>query len=144
MCKDQKRDPATGQFVKGGGGNATSFTKDNAAEMAQRAHASRLRNAHGRELVRAVLEHRILDSDICRKLKADGYDVDEMTHELALIVRQVEKGIRKGDTAAFREIFRAAGYLDDNTINVNLSGTEDGPPVIVFAEPKSKLPTNKE
>lgn len=136
MCKDQKRDPVTGQFVKGSSGNpATQFSKENAAEMARRAKEAQRRNIHGRELVRMVLEHAVVDPDIKRRLKADGYDVDEMTNELALIVRQVEKGIRKGDTFAFKEVFRTAGYLDgDNTINVNLAGVEDGPPVIVFRD----------
>jgi len=136
MCKDQKRDPVTGQFVKGSGPGPAAFTKENAAEMAKRAHISRLKNKHGRDLCREIMGLPVKDSMVAAKLREMGYDDTELTNEISMIARLVERVQKKGDPLAFRELQRLAGYDEGETLNVNVSGNEDAAPVIVFREQK--------
>ena len=137
MCKDQPRDPVTGQFLKGVSGNPDKrFTKESAAEMARRKHAKDKERKAGRELLRMVLERGIKDPVIRQRLIEQGYDPDELNNELAMHVRQVERAIKTGDPRSYTAVFRAAGYDEGDTINVNVSGTDDGAPIIVFREPK--------
>lgn len=135
MCRDQQRDPVTGQFVKGRGGNpATRFTKSNAADMARKAAQSRVRNLHGRELVRRLLELGVTDPVVRQRLVEQGFATEELTQELAMHQRQIEAAIKKGDPRNYEKVLKAAGYLDGDTINVTVSGSEDAAPVIVFRE----------
>lgn len=132
MCKDQPRDPVTGQFLKGIGGNpATQINKDNAAEMARRAHTQRRINRMGRELVRYILARQEPDSKLLAEMESLGFATDEITSELTLHVKQILKAKKKGDTQAYTAVMRAAGY-DSTDINMNVSGNEDAAPVIVF------------
>ncbi len=138
MCKDQPRDPVTGHFLKGIGGNpSTRFNKENASEMAKRATAARLRNKHGRDLCREIMNLPVKDSMVAAKLREMGYDDAELTNEVCMIARLVERVQKKGDPLAFRELQHLAGYDEGETVNVTVSGTEDGAPVIVFREPKN-------
>ena len=67
-----------------------------------------------------------------------GYDDTELTNEISMIARLVERVQKKGDPLAFRELQRLAGYDEGETLNVNVSGSEDAAPVIVFRETKDQ------
>lgn len=137
MCENQPRDPVTGQFLKGGKA-PKPFTKENAAEMARRKHAKDKERKAGRELLRMVLEEGPKDPVIRQRLIEAGYDADFLTNELAMHVRQVERAIKTGDPRSYTAVFHAAGYDGEDTINVNVKGSEEGAPVIVFRETKDQ------
>lgn len=76
---------------------------------------------HGRELMKALLACREPDPRIIADLQALGVDARDLTKEVAMQFRQIEKAIKKGDTAAFKEVNRLAGYADDEAAtNVNV------------------------
>lgn len=131
MCENQPRDPVTGQFLKGGGAPPKPFTKENASEMARRKHAKDKERKAGRELLRMVLECNPNDPVIRQRLIDAGYDPDEITNELAMHFRQVERAIKTGDPRSYTAVFRAAGYDEGDTINVNIQGSDDHQPVMV-------------
>lgn len=68
---------------------------------------------HGRELMLALLAMREPDPRIVAELQQLGIDPRDITKEVAMQARQIEKAIKKGDTKAFREVNRIAGYLDE-------------------------------
>lgn len=75
-----------------------------------RAEADR-RRKRGAELMRAVLSMPELSEDVIKEMKQLGYDdPEQLSKELVLYARQVEKAIRKADTRAFTAILKAAGY----------------------------------
>lgn len=90
-----------------------------AAEMQRRSVESRLANKHGKDLVQAILSRGIKDPAVRSKIEEMGFDADDVTNELAMHVRQIEKAQRTGDTKAYAAIMRVAGYDEQN---VNLQG----------------------
>lgn len=79
---------------------------------------SRLAKKHGRELVRALLAQRELDPQIVSDLaKAYGLPEKDITKEVAMHGRQMEKAIRKADTNAYKAVQAAAGYQDPDEAN---------------------------
>ena len=91
-----------------------------AKEYQSRSVESRLRNKRGKELLQALLEQNELDPKIKAEIANSwGVDPDDMKKEVAMHARQVDKAIRKADTAAYNAIIKAAGY---DEVKVNLNG----------------------
>ena len=93
---------------------------------------AKLRRKQGRELVRAILSMKEGDTQIMAELRKEGIVDADMTKEIAMHVRQIQKAIRKADTRAYHEVMRAAGYTEDEGVNINIASEE--PPVIVFGD----------
>ena len=109
-----------GRFVPGQSGNpGKRFSAGMAEEMQRRSVESRLANRHGKELIRELLARGIKDPSVREKVEAFGFDPDEITNELAMHVRQIEKAQRTGDTKAYAAVMKVAGYDEQN---LNLSG----------------------
>ena len=85
---------------------------------------ARLRKKHGRELMQALLSMREPDPRIIAELESLGIDAKEITKEVAMQARQIEKAIRKADTNAFNAVNKAAGYTEEapagNNVSVNI------------------------
>lgn len=75
---------------------------------------ARLRKKHGKELVRSLLEMKEVDPRIIEELQKLGLDAKEITNEVAMHIRQIEKAKRKADTNAYKAVNQAAGYTDDD------------------------------
>ena len=71
---------------------------------------ARRRKKRGRELVRYLLELREKDPRITKMLEERGIDPDDITIELAMHMRQMEKAEKTGDTKAYTAVMKAAGY----------------------------------
>ena len=93
---------------------------------------ARLRKKHGKELVRAILEMKESDPRIIEEMKKLGLNEKDLTNEVVMHVRQVEKAKRKADTKAYISVNKAAGYTDDDSININIASEEA--PVIIFGD----------
>jgi hypothetical protein len=93
---------------------------------------AKLRKKAGRELVRAILSMKEQDGQIQEEIRKAGIADADITKEVAMHVRQIQKAIRKADTRAYHEIMKAAGYTEDDGVNINIASEE--PPVIVFGD----------
>ena len=88
---------------------------------------ARLRKKHGRELMRAILELKEIDPRIVDELaNAWGIDAKDVTKEVAMNVRQVDKAIKRADTNAFKAVHQVAGTLEAEgaagaTVNINIT-----------------------
>lgn len=98
----------------------------------------RLRRKAGRELVRAILAMKEKDEQIKGEIRKEGIADSDMTKEVAMHVRQIQKAIRKADTRAYAQVLKAAGYTEDEGININIASEE--PPVIVFGDTSTEKP----
>lgn len=121
-------------------GNLIPFNKRTESE--QRAIArkggiasgkERLRKKYGKDLVRAILAMKEKDQQIKDEIKKEGIAEADMTKEVAMHVRQIQKAIRKADTRAYSQVLKAAGYTEDEGLNINIASDEA--PVIVFGKP---------
>ena len=134
MCKDQPRDESTGRFLSGPNPK-TAFRKGDpkAAECARKSQTVQLAKKRGRELLREVLALGVSDPMVKAKLKEAGFAEADITNELAMYLRQIERAQKTGDPRSFSAVMRAAGY-DDQNVNIDMavSGSEDAAPVIVF------------
>lgn len=79
-----------------------------------------------RQLILDLLALRQPDEKIIADLQRYGVDTDDLTNEVALHLRQIDKAIRKGDTNAYREVLKAAGILQEE---INIGGQEGGEPL---------------
>ena len=93
----------------------------------------RLRKKFGKDLVRAILAMKEKDQQIKDEIKKEGIAESDMTKEVAMHVRQIQKAIRKADTRAYSQVLKAAGYTEDEGLNINIASDEA--PVIVFGKP---------
>lgn len=93
---------------------------------------AKLRRKAGRELVRAILSMKDLDEKIKAELRKEGIVDADMTKEVAMHIRQIQKAIRTADTRAYAAIMKAAGYTEDEGVSINIASEE--PPVIVFGD----------
>lgn len=94
---------------------------------------ARLKKKAGKELVRAILSMKVTDSKIQDEIRQEGIIADaDMTNEVAMHVRQIQRAIRKADTKAYAAVMKAAGYTEDDGVNINIASEE--PPVIVFGD----------
>lgn len=72
--------------------------------------------SRGRKLIQDLLalrcqDPRIMD-DLCREY---GINSADLTNEVAMTLRQVQKATRKADTNAYNSVLRAAGITDELT-----------------------------
>ena len=93
---------------------------------------AKLRRKAGKELVRAILAMKEKDGQIQAEIRKEGIADGDITKEVAMHVRQIQKAIRKADTKAYAAIMKAAGYLEEEGVNINIASEE--PPVIVFGD----------
>ena len=106
-------------------------TEEEAREQGRRGGVAsgkaRLRKKHGRELMRAILELKEIDPRIVDELqKAWGINPLDVTKEVAMNVRQVDKAIKRADTNAFKAVHQVAGTLEAEgaagaTVNINIT-----------------------
>ena len=76
---------------------------------------SRLAKKRGRELMLAMLSMKETDPQVIAQLAQTwGVDAKALTKELAMNARQIDKAIRKADTAAFKEVHRVAGTFEND------------------------------
>jgi len=121
-----------GRFVKGTSGNpAKRFSAGVAEEMQRRSVESRLANKRGAELIQAMLERGVKDPVVVAAMEKAGYSPEEITNELALHARQIEKAQKTGDTRAYAALMKYAGY---DVLNIKT----DGPQVLVVSEASIK------
>ena len=99
---------------------------------------ARLKKKHGRELVRAILEMKETDPRIIDEMVRLGLNKTDLTNEVVMHVRQIEKAKRKADTKAYNSVNKAAGYIEDDGVNIN-TATEE-PPVIIFGDTSQVAP----
>ncbi len=78
---------------------------------------ARLRKKHGRELLRALLEMKETDPRIIEEMQRLGLADADITNEVVMHARQLEKAKRKADTNAYNAIAKVAGY---DSININV------------------------
>ena len=97
------------------------FSAETAQEMQRRATASHYRKKKGQELVRALLERAVTDPDVLGYFKKAGFDAKDISNELAMHARQIEKAQKQGDTKAYTAVMKAAGY---DTIKVETDGAK--------------------
>lgn len=98
-------------------------TEEEARELGRRggiaSGKARLRKKHGKELVRAILGLTETDPRILDDMKKLGLDESDITNEVVMHMRQIEKAKRKADTFAYNSVNKAAGYDEQN---INLGG----------------------
>ena len=99
---------------------------------------AKLRKKAGRELVRAILSMKDLDEKIKVELRKEGIVDADMTKEVAMHIRQIQKAIRTADTRAYAAIMKAAGYTEDEGVSINID--TEKPPVIVFGDTSKESP----
>ena len=107
-----------GRFKKGETPKgAIPISEGIAKEMQARSVQARYAKKRGKELMIALLGERTKDPTVVASMRAAGYNPDEITNELALHLRQIEKAQKTGDTKAYKAIMKMAGY-DEQTINL--------------------------
>ena len=86
---------------------------------------ARLAKKHGRELAQALLAAKELAPDVLAEVaKSFGLDESQVTKEVAMQARQIDKAIRKADTKAYLAVNKVTGVLDEKEDNApTVSGT---------------------
>lgn len=97
------------------------FTSETAAEAQRKGAAMRTHNKHGRELMLAILHGKVNDEKLKAEMLAAGFTEKEITHEAALMYRQLQRGELKTDPNAYEKVMKTAGLMKDET-DVNLKG----------------------
>lgn len=99
-----------------------SETREMGAKGGRNSGKARRLKKHGRELMLSLLAMREPDPRIIAELTALGIDARDITKEVAMQARQIEKAIKKGDTSAFKEVNRLAGHLEpEQNVGVNVT-----------------------
>lgn len=80
---------------------------------------ARLRKKHGRELLRLLLSMPETDPRILEEMERLGIAGKDVTSEIAMHARQIEKAKRKADTVAYNAVIKAAGYADDEPVRAD-------------------------
>lgn len=74
----------------------------------------RLRKKRGRELMKALLSLKEIDPEKVAELaEMWGITPEEMSKEVEMNLKQIEKAINQGDTQAFKAVHQVAGTLDE-------------------------------
>lgn len=71
---------------------------------------ARRRKKHGKELIRMLLEMQAKDGRLIKQAVDAGVAADDVTNEVILHLRQMEKAALKADTNAYTAVMKAAGY----------------------------------
>ena len=74
---------------------------------------------HGKELARLILAEGLKDEAVKDALRKAGHDTADMDNETAMLLRQIEKALKTGDTKAFAAVWKAAGY---DVTNIKVEG----------------------
>lgn len=88
---------------------------------------------HGKELARLILADGLKDEKVKTALREAGHNPEDMDNETAMLLRQIEKALKTGDTKAYKAVMDVAGYLE-KTVNVK---TPD--PLVITEEEAAKL-----
>ena len=80
---------------------------------------ARREKKHGKELARLILAEGLKDEKVKAALREAGHNPDGMDNETAMLLRQIEKALKTGDTKAFAAVWKAAGY---DVTNINIKG----------------------
>ena len=76
----------------------------------------RLAKKHGRELVQALLSMKEADPKVVAEIAASfGIPASQVTKDIAMNARQIDKAIRKADTKAYSAVSKVSGALDEDT-----------------------------
>ena len=94
---------------------------------------ARREKKHGKELARLILADGLKDEKVKTALREAGHDTADMDNETAMLLRQIEKALKTGDTKAYKAVMDVAGYLE-KTVNVK---TPD--PLVITEEEAAKL-----
>ena len=94
---------------------------------------ARREKKHGKELARLILAEGLKDEKVKAALREAGHNPDGMDNETAMLLRQIEKALKTGDTNAYKAVMDVAGYLE-KTVNVK---TPD--PLVITEEEAAKL-----
>lgn len=98
-------------------------TEDEARELGRRggiaSGKARLRKKHGKELVRALLEMKETDPRLVEDMMKLGLAENDITNEVVMHIRQIEKAKRKADTSAYNAVNKSAGY---DELNIKTDG----------------------
>lgn len=94
---------------------------------------ARREKKHGKELARLILAEGLKDEKVKAALREAGHNPDGMDNETAMLLRQIEKALKTGDTKAYKAVMDVAGYLE-KTVNVK---TPD--PLVITEEEAAKL-----
>lgn len=77
--------------------------------------------SRGRQLLLDLLAGKETDPQIIAALEKEGIDPRDLTREVALHLRQIDKAIRKADTYSYNSVLKAAGLTED-VVNLNPTG----------------------
>ena len=87
---------------------------------------ARRRNKRGRELLQMLLDQQEKDQRVLDEL-AQILDLppEEISREVSMHARQIDKAVKKADTKAYNAVLKAAGYHDladaGSTFNLNIT-----------------------
>ncbi len=90
---------------------------------------ARLRKKHGKELVRALLSLPEKDPRIIAQLEALGLNAKDITNEVSMHARQIEKAKKTADTKAYNAVNKMAGFIEEDaaakaTVVINVTPAE--------------------
>lgn len=94
---------------------------------------SRRIKSRGRQLVLDLLAGRETDPKVVASLEAEGINAKDLTREVAMHLRQIDKAIKKADSYAYNSVLKAAGILTDE---VNI-GARDGAVQVIVGSPEA-------
>lgn len=103
------------------------LSRDEAKKGGIASGKARREKKHGKELARLILAEGLKDEKVKTALREAGHDTADMDNETAMLLRQIEKALKTGDTKAFAAVMKAAGY-DETNVNI------DGPKLLVVSE----------
>jgi len=98
-----------------GNKDGKQFNSESAKKAQKKAVRNRYKNKHGRELLLMLLQRKCDFADVADALKKYGFTEAELTNEVALYERQMERAMRKGDTKAFTAVMKTAGLMTEET-----------------------------
>ena len=77
---------------------------------------SRRIKSRGRQLVLDLLAGRETDPKVVASLEAEGINAKDLTREVAMHLRQIDKAIKKADSYAYNSVLKAAGISEDAAV----------------------------
>lgn len=95
---------------------AHKLTVDEQSAGGRASGRARRLKARGRQLIQDLLALRQTDPKIIADLERYGINTKDLTNEVAMTLRQVDKAIRKADTYAYTSVLKAAGILEDAAV----------------------------
>lgn len=73
--------------------------------------------SRGRKLIQDLLLLKVMDPEIVAKMcQAYGINPADLTHEMVMTLRQIQKAEAKGDTYAYNSVLKAAGISEDAAV----------------------------